>query len=92
MDTDADQTSPGKDEAKIQIKQDGDIKGESKTTETKEASEIDTLGEKTDKSDAKPSEKGSCKIEGAGTDEKGGISLSSNSVDNKENETKGDDK
>lgn len=33
-----------------------------------------------------------CKIEGKGPDEKGNISVSSNAVDNKENETKGDDK
>ena len=86
MDVDADQTSPVKNEAKPQNKQERGPEGELK------ASEINTLGEKTVESDVKPSEKDSCKVESVGPDVKGSISVSSNAVDNKENETKGDDK
>lgn len=89
LDAEADQTSPVKHGEKIHVKQEGGTKGESKITETKEASEINTLEERTDESDVK---KEPCKIEGKGPDEKGNISVSSNAVDNKENETKGDDK
>lgn len=91
-DTDADQTSPGKDEGKTCVKHEADNKDEAKITKEKEASEINALEERTDKSEAKSSVKDSLKIEGVGAGEKGSVSVSINAVDNKKNETKGDAK
>ena len=92
METDANLSSPVKDEEKTQEKQEQNIVGKSKFTENKEGSEGSTLGEKTVESDVKSSEKDLCKAENTGLDIKGSISVSNNGVDNKENETKGDDK
>lgn len=92
METDANLSSPVKDEEKTQEKQEQNIAGKSKFTENKEGSEGSTLGEKTVESDVKSSEKDLCKVENTGLDIKGSISVSNNGVDNKENETKGDDK
>ena len=50
------------------------------------------MAERTDKSEAKSSVKDSLKIEGVGAGEKGSVSVSSDAVDNKINETKGDAK
>lgn len=87
MDTSVEEKSPAKEAAKTEVKDEGRSDGdESKIPETKEASEIKPLQEeKTVKSDAESSEKDSCKVEGA-------VSVSSHAVENKENETKGDDK
>lgn len=93
METDANLSSPVKDEEKTQEKQEQNIAGKSKFTENKEGSEGSTLGEKTVESDVKSSEKDLCKVESTGVqDIKGSISVSNNGVDNKESETKGDDK
>lgn len=90
---DANLSSPVKDEEKTQEKQEQNIAGKSKFTENKEGSEGSTVGEKTVESDVKSSEKDLCKVESTGVqDIKGSISVSNNGVDNKENETKGDDK
>ena len=87
MDTSVEENSPVKDEAKTEVRDEGGSDGdESKLPETKEASKIKPLErEKTVKSEAESSEKDSCKVEGV-------VSVSSNAIDNKENETKGDDK
>lgn len=86
MDVDVEDKSLDEDEAKTEVKDEGGNDDESKISETKKASEIKPLEEeKTVKSDAESSEKDSCKVEGA-------LSVSSNAIDNKENETKGDDK
>lgn len=92
METDANLSSPVKDEEKTQEKQEQNIASKSKFTENKEGNEGSTLGEKTVESDVKSSEKDLCKVENTGLDIKGSISVSNNGVDNKENETKGDDK
>ena len=64
------------------------VKEEKKFTEKIETSKGKTVAEKTD---TKSREKDSLKVKGEGAGEKGSVSVSSNSVDNKENETKGDD-
>ncbi|XP_078371534.1 uncharacterized protein LOC144655193 [Oculina patagonica] len=88
MDTSVEEKSPEKEEAKTEVKaeegSDGD--DDAKIPETKESSENKPLeGEKTDKLDEESSEKDSCKVEGV-------VNVSSNAVENKENETEGDDK
>ena len=86
MEVDAEEKSPEKDETKAKDKHAGDNEDELEIPATKETSEIKASEEeKTDKSDTECSEKDSCKVEGV-------LSVSSNAIDNKENETKGDDK
>ena len=83
----SEEKSPEEGEAKRDVKDEGSNEDEPEIPETKEASEIKPLKEqkKTDKSDAESSDKDSCKVERV-------LSVSSNAIDNKENETKGDDK
>ena len=88
MDTSVEEKSPLKEEVKTEVKQekdsDNDDNDKPKNPEAKEPNEIKPLGEeKTVKSES--SEEDSCKVKGA-------VSVSSNAVENKENETKGDDK
>ena len=88
MDVDEEGKSPEEDETKPEpVKDEGGNKDEPEILPAaKETSEIKALeDEKTDKSDAESSDKDSCKVEGL-------LSVSSNAIDNKENETKGDDK
>ena len=79
--------SPEEGEAKTEVKDKEGNEDEPEIPKTKEASEIKRLKEekKTDKSDAESPDKDSCKVERL-------LSVSSNAIDNKENETKGDDK
>ena len=79
--------SPEESEAKTEVKDKGGNEDEPEIPKTKEASEIKPLKEekKTDKSDTESPDKDSCKVERV-------LSVSSNAIDNKENETKGDDK
>ena len=81
------ENSPEEGKVKTEVKDKGSNEDEPEIPETKEASEIKPLKEekKTDKSDAESSDKDSCKVERV-------LSVSSNAIDNKENETKGDDK
>lgn len=76
--------SPEEGKVKTEVKDKG---SNEEIPETKEASEIKPLKEdkKTDKSDAESSDKDSCTVERV-------LSVSNNAIDNKENETKGDDK
>ena len=88
MGVDVEEKSPEKGEAKTEVKDEGGNEDAPEILATKEASEIKPLEEekKTDKSDAESSVKDSCnKVERV-------LSVSSNAIDNKENETKGDDK
>ena len=70
---------------------DGDIniKNEEQLTEQIVKSERDSA---TDKTDAKSCKEDSLEVKVEGEDENGSVSLSSSAVDNKENETKGDEK
>lgn len=86
MEVDGEEKSPEKDETKAKDKHEGDNEDELEIPATKETSEIKASEEeKTDKCDTECSDKDSCKVEGV-------LSVSSNAIDNKENETKGDDK
>lgn len=86
MDTSVEEKSPLKEEVKTEVKQekdsDNDNSDKSKNPEAKEPNKL-LSEEKTVKSES--SEEDSCKIKGA-------VSVSSDAVENKENETKGDDK
>jgi len=84
---DVEENSPKVGEAKTVVKDEGDNEDEPEIPATKEASEIKPLEKeiKTDKSGTGSSDKDSCKVERV-------LSVSSNAIDNKENETKGDDK
>ena len=77
----ADETSP--------CEGDTDIKNEEKLTEQIVKSEWNSV---TDKTDAKSCKEDSLEVKVEGEGEKGSVSLSSSAVDNKENETKGDEK
>lgn len=92
IDAGVDQTAPSKEGAETHITQAGGSKDEPKAAEKKEASENNAWAKKTDQSNAKSSEKDSCNIKGVGREEESGsVSLSSNVVENKENEIKSDD-
>lgn len=64
------------------------IKNEEQLTEQIVKSEMDSA---TDKTDAKSCKEDSLEVKVEGEDENGSVSLSSSAVDNKENETKGDE-
>ena len=87
MGVDVEEKSPEEGEAKTEVKDEGGNEDKPEIPATKEASEIKPLEEekKTDKSDTESPDKDSCKVERV-------LSVSSNAIDNKENETKGDDK